>query len=124
MIDLKASLIEMGFENFLFLGRYKDGRIETVRYGFQDQTFVEFFMRLLSAADTHKQLINFCQFAFLLFGLIVSGATHQCAFCGLQVTKKGERYVPSCRCQLAAMQRMLSDAGVPLEGILSQYKLH
>ena len=124
MKDLTASLTQMGFENFLFLGRYKDGRIETARSGLLDQTFVEFFMRLLSSADAHKELVNFCQFGFLLFGLIVSGATHQCAFCGLQITKKGERYFPSCRCQLAAMRRMLSDSGVSIEDILSQYKLH
>ena len=119
-----ASLTQMGFENFLFLGRYEDGRIETARSGLLDRTFVEFFMRLLSSADAHKELVNFCQFAFLLFGLIVSGATHQCAFCGLQITKKDERYFPSCRCQLAAMQRMLSDSGVSVEDILSRYQLH
>lgn len=116
--DLTARLTEMGFENFLFLGRYKDGRVETSRYGFRDQSFVDFYTGLLASADAHKGLVDFCRFTFLLLGLIISAGTRTCAFCGAQVERRGERYFPSCRCQLTALQRMLQEVGVSVEDFL------
>ena len=107
MRDLTASLTEMGFENFLFLGRYEDGRIETGRYGFKNRSFVDFYTGLLKSADSQEDFVDFCRFAFVLFGIIVSAATQQCAFCGAQVVRRDERYFPSCDCQLKSLRRML-----------------
>lgn len=118
MEDVTVRLTELGFENFLFLGLSKGGRIEATRYGFQDQSFLDFYTRLLDSADVHKGLVNFCRFGFLLLGLVVSAATHECAFCGAEVERRGERYFPSCGCQLTALQRMLQEAGISAEDTL------
>ena len=124
MRDLTASLTEMGFENFLFLGRYEDGRIETGRYGFKNRSFVDFYTGLLRSADSQKDFVDFCRFAFLLFGLIISAATNQCAFCGAQVVRRDERYFPSCDCQLTSLRRMLREVGVSAEDFLRPRDTH
>jgi hypothetical protein len=71
MRDLTARLTEIGFENFLFLGRYEDGRIETGRYGIKNRSFVDFYTGLLRSADSQEDFVDFCRCAFLLFGLII-----------------------------------------------------
>ena len=124
MKDLTASLTEMGLENFLFLGRYEDGRIETGRYGFKNRRFVNFYTGLLRSADSQEDLVDFCRFAFLLFGLIISAAEQQCAFCGAQVIRKAERYFPSCDCQVKSLRRMLREVGVSAEDFLRPRDAH
>ena len=124
MRDLAASLTEMGFENFLFLGRHKDGRIEAGRYGFRNRSFVDFYTRLLRSAESQEDFVDFCRFAFLLFGLIISAATQQCAFCGAQVIRKAERYLPSCDCQLTSLRRLLREVGVSAEDFLRPRDTH
>ncbi|MGD8254908.1 MAG: hypothetical protein PVH33_14795 [Syntrophobacterales bacterium] len=124
MRDLTARLTEMGFENFLFLGRYEDGRIETGRHGFKNRSFVDFYIGLLKSADSQEDFVDFCRFAFVLFGLIVSAATQQCAFCGAQVVRRDERYFPSCDCQLTSLRRMLREVGVSAEDFLRPRDTH
>ncbi|MGD8371524.1 MAG: hypothetical protein PVF76_09130 [Syntrophobacterales bacterium] len=124
MKDLTASLTEMGFENFLFLGRYEDGRIETGRYGFKNRSFVDFYTGLLGSADSQVELVDFCRFAFLLFGLIISAATQHCAFCGAQVIRRAERYFPSCDCQFKSLSRILREVGVSAEDFLRPRDTH
>ena len=124
MKDLRVSLKEMGFENFLFLGRHKDGRIEAGRYGFKNRSFVDLYTELLRSTDSQKDFVDFCRFALLLFGLIVSAATHQCAFCGAQVIRRAERYFPSCDCQVRSLRRMLREVGVSAEDFLRPPDTH